>query len=152
MYKVVQKPDEAAHSYSLRMQAAFNDLGDKATIKEMQAFVILRQSCLNNEDKKRALAMSNGKLEVHPIEQAMRTLSTRVLLGAGEQKKKIYPTNFVENDETHVNQDDEGQMQSTFQVVTEEEDAMTAETIDQMALAGDEDALLRNSLNATSSR
>ena len=50
LYKVAQKPDEAAHSYSLRMQAAFNDLGDQATIKEMQAFVLLRQSCLTNED------------------------------------------------------------------------------------------------------
>ena len=32
-------------------------------------------------------------------------------------------------------------MQSTFQAVAEEEDAMTAETIYQMARAGDEDAL-----------
>ena len=33
-----------AHSYTLRMQAAFDDLGEKATLKEMQAFVLLRQS------------------------------------------------------------------------------------------------------------
>ena len=118
-----------AHSYALRMQAAFNDLGDKATIKEMQAFVLLRQSCLSNEDKKTVLSMSNGKLEVHQIEQAMRTLSTRVLLGAGEQKKKIYPTNFVENEDTQVSHEGDGQMHSTFQAVTEEENAMTAETI-----------------------
>ena len=141
LYKVTQRPDEAAHSYSLRMQAAFNDLGDQATIKEMQAFVLLRQSCLSNEDKKRVLAMSNGKLEVHPVEQAMRTLSTRVLLGSGEQKKKIYPTNYVEPEENHANNDDEVPLQSTYQVITEEEEALTAETIDQMAQAGDDDAL-----------
>ena len=81
----------------------------------MQAFVLLRQSCLNNEDKKKVLAMSNGKLEAHPIEQAMRTLSTRVLLRAGEQKKnKIYPVNFVENDESHVNHDERGRCKAPF--------------------------------------
>ena len=29
LYRVIQKPDEAAHSYTLRMQAAFDDLGEK---------------------------------------------------------------------------------------------------------------------------
>lgn len=29
LYRVVQKPDEAAHSYTLRMQAAFDDSGEK---------------------------------------------------------------------------------------------------------------------------
>jgi hypothetical protein len=85
LYRVVQKPDEAAHSYTLRMQAAFDDLGEKTTLKEMQAFVLLRQSCLPNEDKKRVLAMVDGKLTWKEVEKAMRTLSTRVLLGAGEQ-------------------------------------------------------------------
>ena len=89
LYRVVQKPDEAAHSYTLRMQAAFDDLGEKTTLKEMQAFVLLRQSCLTNEDKKRVLAMVDGKLTWKEVEKAMRTLSTRVLLGAGEQKKKF---------------------------------------------------------------
>jgi len=71
----------------------------------------------------------------------MRTLSTRVLLGSGEQKKKICPTNYVESEESHATNDEEVPMQSTYQMITEDEEALTAETIDQMAQAGDDDAL-----------
>ena len=84
LYKVVQKPDEAANSYAMRMQTAFHDLGDKVTVKEMQAFVLLRQSALGTEDKKRILSMIDGNFSVEKMEQAMRTLSTKVLLGPGE--------------------------------------------------------------------
>ena len=51
LYKVVQKSDEAANSYALRLSTAFAELGDKVTLKMMQAFVLLRQSALTNEDK-----------------------------------------------------------------------------------------------------
>ena len=142
LYRVVQKPDEAAHSYTLRMQAAFDDLGEKTTLKEMQAFVLLRQSCLTNEDKKRVLAMVDGKLTWKEVEKAMRTLSTRVLLGAGEQKKKIYPTNFTESEDVAASNDDDMNTQSTYQVVVEDEDALTAEVIEMLAQSGDDDALV----------
>ena len=57
LYKVIQKPDEAAHSYSMRLATAFADLGDKVTIKEMQAFILLRQAAMNTEDNKKVLTM-----------------------------------------------------------------------------------------------
>eukprot|EP00435_Cladocopium_sp_Y103_P065523 s232_g27.t1 len=142
LYKTTQKPDEAANSYTLRLQAAFSDLGDKVTIKEMQAFVLLRQSCLSIEDKKRVLAMSNGPLSLKAVEQSMRTLSTRVLLGTTEPKKKIYPTNFTENEGKYAMQDDEISVQSTYQATVDEEDALTTEVIEQLAQAGDDDALV----------
>eukprot|EP00435_Cladocopium_sp_Y103_P017775 s1076_g4.t1 len=142
LYKITQKPDEAANSYTLRLQAAFNDLGDKVTIKEMQAFILLRQSCLSVEDKKRVLAMSDGKLSLKAVEQAMRTLSTRVLLGAAEPKKKIYPTNFTESEQGYTGNDDEISVQSTYQAAVEEEDVLTTEAIDLMAQSGDEDAMM----------
>jgi hypothetical protein len=53
----------------------------KTTLKEMQAFVLLRQSCLTNEDKRRVLAMVDGNMSWKEVEKAMRTLSTGVLLG-----------------------------------------------------------------------
>ena len=84
LYKVAQKRDEATHSYMLRLQAAFHDLGESVNVKDMHAFVLLRQSSLSNQSK---------------IEQAMRTLSTRVLLGTVEVKRKVYPTNFAESDD-----------------------------------------------------
>ena len=143
IYKVTQKADEAAHSYSLRLGTAFADLGDKVTIKEMQAFILLRQSALSNEDKKRVLTMASGGFTLKSIEQAMRTLSTKVLFSAGEPKKKIYPANMVETDENPPTAGDEdGSMHATYNVSTEEEEALTAEHIEQLAIYGDEDALM----------
>jgi len=141
VYKVTQRSDEATHSYVLRLQAAFDDLGEKATLKEMQAFIMLRQAGLSNEDKKRVLSMTNGELKTKTIEQAMRKLSTRVLFSAGDVKKKIYPTNYVEPEDPPPRAEDEGSFQSTFHALAEDEEAFSMEAIESLAQAGDEDAL-----------
>eukprot|EP00435_Cladocopium_sp_Y103_P023238 s1363_g5.t1 len=142
MYKVVQKADEATNSFTLRLQAAFHDLGSKVTVQEMQAFILLRQSCLSSEDKKRVLAMAGGELSLTKIEAAMRTLSTKVLFGSGDVKKKIYSTNYVDShEESHAN-DDDAVPHSTYHVSVDEEDVLNAEVVDSLAVAGDEDALM----------
>ena len=63
----------------------------------MQAFVLLKQSCLSNEDKMMILSMTDSVLSVTKIEKAMRTLSTKVLFGTGDVRKKVYPANCVES-------------------------------------------------------
>ena len=141
LYKVTQRSDEATHSYALRLHAAFNDLGGKITVQDMQAFVLLRQSGLSNEDKKRVLSMTNGELKLKSVEQAMRTLSTKVLLSSGEPRKKIYPTNYVEPDDVPPGNDDETPIQSTYSAMTEDDDVLPPEALEQMALSGDADAL-----------
>ena len=55
------------------------------------------QSCLSNEDKKRILSMTDGVLSVTKIEKAMRTLSTKMLFGMGDVRKKVCPANYVES-------------------------------------------------------
>ena len=95
LFKVYQKSDEAVNSYVNRMQVAFADLDDKLTLKEIQAFLLLRQSALTIEDKKKVLTMVNGPLTLKDVEKSMRALSTKILVGAAE-KKKIYPANYVE--------------------------------------------------------
>ena len=97
MHRVSQKSDDATHSYTLGLQAAFKDLGPKVTVQEMQAFVLLKQSCLSNEDKMMVLSMTDSVLSVTKIEKAMRTLSTKVLFGMGDVRKKAYPANCVES-------------------------------------------------------
>eukprot|EP00435_Cladocopium_sp_Y103_P074396 s151_g48.t1 len=141
MYKVMQKSDEATHSYTLRLQSAFHDLGSKVTVSEMHAFILLRQSCLSNEDKKRVLSMTGGELSLDKVERAMRNLSTKVLFGAGDVKKKVYPANYVDTGDESINQDDDAVSQSTYHVTTDDEDALTAEAIESLVQAGDEDAL-----------
>eukprot|EP00435_Cladocopium_sp_Y103_P063197 s350_g24.t1 len=106
----------------------------------MQAFVMLRQSGLSSEDKKKILTMTNGQMELSKVDQAMRSLSTRVLLGPGETKKKIYPINFSEVEEHPAPSDDVPPVHSTYAAVHEEEDVLTTEHLEYLAAQGDEDA------------
>lgn len=100
MYRITQKSDESTASYVNRMEVAFHDVGDSTTLGEVRAFVLLRQSSLGNEDKKRILTMVNGNLSVKEVENAMRTLSTKILTSSTtpEGKKKVYPANYMENE------------------------------------------------------
>ena len=54
IYKTTQRPDESSLSFVNRLQVAFNELGS-TTIDEMRAFLLLRQSALTSEDKKKVL-------------------------------------------------------------------------------------------------
>ena len=97
LYKVNQKADESTMSYVNRMEVAFMEMG-QVTVSEMKAFVLLRQSYLNAEDKKKVLVMTQGQLEADKVAHSMRQLNTRVLTGSTE-KKKTYSVNFVEDDD-----------------------------------------------------
>ena len=87
IYKTVQKSDESSMSYVNRLQVAMDELGAKS-LKEFHAFLLLRQSALGPEDKKRVLTMTNGDMDSKKIEQSMRTLATSVL-ATGENRKKV---------------------------------------------------------------
>ena len=99
LYKTLQKNDETAMSYVSRMNVAWAELGN-TSLKEMQAFIKLRQSSLTTEDKKRILVMTGGEIEDKKIDHAMRQLSTKVLVNPGDRvAKKVYPVNFVDDDD-----------------------------------------------------
>ena len=93
LYKVTQKVDESTMSFVNRMEVAFMELG-KVAVSEMKAFVMLRQSAISAEDKKKVSVMTQGQLEADKVMHAMRQLNTRVLTGNSE-KKKTYSVNFV---------------------------------------------------------
>ena len=69
-YKTVQKPDETAVSYVNRINVAFQEVGSETTVQTVKAFVILRQSGLNAEDKKRIISMA-GSYDPSKIEDSM---------------------------------------------------------------------------------
>ena len=100
IYRVTQKADESTLSFVNRLNVAFQDI-EKVSLTEVQAFVMLRQSALGPEDKKRILAMAGGTLTVKSVDTAMRQLAPRVLIGqaSGESKKKVYPVNYAEEPE-----------------------------------------------------
>ena len=86
---------------------SFHELGT-LTVKDIQAFILLRQSAVSVEDKKRVLTMAGNPLVPEKVEQAMRQLSTKVLVGQADGKRKVYPVNYLEDDAEEVNFTAEG--------------------------------------------
>ena len=137
IYRVSQKTDETSMSYINRLEVAFHEMGT-VTVEDVKAFIILRQSCLTAEDKKKILVMTQGELSEKKVSQAMRQLSTKVLTGSTEVRKKHYPANYVEDEEDEVHhtvEDEAWDEESAVQYLLEtgdEDAAMVAEFEDQL--------------------
>ena len=101
LYRTTQKSDESTQSFVNRMSVAFHELGDTA-VQDIRAFILLRQASLSTEDKKRVLTMVGSPLKPDKVEQAMRQLSTKVLVGQSDGKKRVYPVNFTEDEPEEV--------------------------------------------------
>ena len=121
---------------------AFEDVGPETTLKAIKAFVLLKQSNLGHEDKKKVLTMTNGAFDERAIEKAMRSLSTSVLTGSLQERKKVYPTNYVEDpqDSPGDSVDHFGTDQSLY-AAQGEDDEVPTELLEQLATTGDADAL-----------
>ena len=122
-YETLQKQDETTMSYVNRINVAFTEVGEDTNVKQVKAFVLLRQSGLSAEDKKRVIAMADG-YDPTKMENAMRALSTKVLNQGEVSRKKIYPINYVDEDAEEINQlhDDEPDEDSVMAALLEEGD------------------------------
>ena len=142
IYRTTQKSDESTQSFVNRLDVAFEDVGPETTLKAIKAFVLLKQSNLGHEDKKKVLTMTNGAFDERAIEKAMRSLSTSVLTGSLQEKKKVYPTNYVEDpqDSPGDSVDHFGTDQSLY-AAQGEDDEVPTELLEQLATTGDADAL-----------
>ena len=56
LYRTVQRSDETTQSSVNRLAVAFNDL-ESQSVQDFRAFVLLRLSSLNVEDKKKVITM-----------------------------------------------------------------------------------------------
>ena len=122
IYRTTQKHDESIQSFVNRLDVAFEEVGQDTTLKSVIAFVLLKQSSLTHEDKKKILTMTNGMFDNDAIANAMRSLSTSVLSGPGAEKKKVYPTNFVEESPEVEAFDQQYMDQNVFAAQIEDED------------------------------
>ena len=129
LYKTTQRPDETTQSYVNRLAVAFNEVEGRA-VKDFRAFIMLRQSALSVEDKKKVISMVGDTLSPEKVEGAMRQLSTRILMGQSDGKKKVYPLNHVEEEAEEA-------------MIVQESEAYDEEaTIQWLADQGDEEALI----------
>eukprot|EP00435_Cladocopium_sp_Y103_P051035 s2024_g15.t1 len=136
LYQVCQKQDESNDSYLARHDAAFEDLlGRKVSLEEVRAYVLLRQSLLPSEDRKKVIMEDGGALSYDKARKQIRLLGSRFFqdlqMGSGTKntKLKTYDINHV---------DDEG-----LQGIDEDEDDEEA-YMAMLLESGDEDASFVN--------
>eukprot|EP00435_Cladocopium_sp_Y103_P052492 s1072_g16.t1 len=111
-----------------------------ATLQEMRAYILLRNSGLAAEDKKRIIVDAQGELDYEKVTSALQLLGSKffgeVQQGSskGQVRTKTYDANMVDEQENEIEEADE----SIF-VASE----MTEESVFDVLMAeGDEDALI----------
>eukprot|EP00435_Cladocopium_sp_Y103_P070544 s617_g35.t1 len=132
LYQVCQKQDESNDSYLARHDAAFEDLlGRKVSLEEVRAYVLLRQSLLPSEDRKKVIMEDGGALSYDKARKQIRLLGSRFFqdlqMGSNSKtmKLKTYDINHVDDDYQYLPEDDEDDEEGYMAMLLE---------------AGDEDA------------
>ena len=75
IYSTAQKADETNDSYLARHDVHFEELlAQGVTMEEVRAYVLLRQSQLSAEDRKKIVVEMGGKLEYSKVVSAIRLL------------------------------------------------------------------------------
>jgi hypothetical protein len=122
-YKITQENDESVVSFVNRLNVAFTEVGEDTNVKQVKAFVLLRQSNLSPEDKRRVIAMADG-YNPNKVENALRTLAAKVLGGNEGNKNKIYQVNHVDDEveEAYYMHEEEMDEEQAFAVLLEEGD------------------------------
>ena len=104
IYGTSQKNDETNESYLARHEVLFEDvINQGATIADMRAYILLRNSALGAEDKKKVIVESGGTLQYDKVVSAIRMLGSKFFQDVQGSKNtgrsKTYEVNFEEVDE-----------------------------------------------------
>lgn len=142
IYGTNQKNDETNESYVARHEILFEDLVAQGTsFQDLRAYILLRNSGLNQEDKKRVLVDSQGELKYSQVISSIRLLGSKFfgeLQGQARTKTKTYDVNYAEEDD----QDSGGyNTHSDFAFMAEQVDPVEA-SFETFLTEGDDDALI----------
>ncbi|CAE7231149.1 GIP [Symbiodinium sp. CCMP2592] len=143
IYSTSQKADETNDSYLARHDVHFEELlAQGSTTEEVRAYVLLRQSQLSAEDRKKIVVEMGGKLEYSKVVSAIRLLGSRFFSefqGHRTARTKTYDANVTEEDPS---EEPEPAFQASVQGLFEEaEHELDSEFVDAMIAAEDPDAL-----------
>lgn len=142
LYTTVQKSDETHESYMARHEVQFEDLLTQgAKLEDIRAYVLLRNSGLSSEEKKKIIVDSEGKLSYAKVVSALRLLGSKFFQevqsgGKPSQRNKTYEVNYIQEEteeDTYVMADET--------MMTDNMD-LAEHVVDQLAQEGDEDAAL----------
>ncbi|CAL1130052.1 unnamed protein product [Cladocopium goreaui] len=130
------------------MEANFVELiARNTTLEEVQAYVLLRQSTLSADDKKRILLEHGGELKYGPVVKAFRLLGSRFFnefqTGRSSQKNKVYDVNVSEADqhEHHATVETGHHERAFFTHADEHEVELEPDFIEALIAQDDADAL-----------
>ena len=142
LFHTVQKADEANDSYLARADVLWSRLlSREMTIKDLQAYIVLRGSLLTAEEKKRVIMDSeqSGSLTMTKVHEAIRLLGATFfqdMTGKRVARNKIY------DQATLVSEAVSGPSPEDESAFTAYDEAAEHEFIESMLQEGDPDALL----------
>ena len=142
IYGTLQKSDESNDSYLARHDVHFEELIAQGTsLEEVRAYVLLRQSQLSSEDRKKIVVEMGGTLKYEKVCSAIRLLGSRFftdLQGQRASRTKVYDANLVEdpaNDEV-----EKAFQASSFGLPEELDQELDQEFLDALIAVDDPDA------------
>eukprot|EP00435_Cladocopium_sp_Y103_P023764 s606_g5.t1 len=112
IYTTVQRADETHESYLARHDFQFEELLQmNVGFKEMRAYILIRNSGMNAEDKKKLIVDSKGELSYDEIVSALKLLGSKFFheVQSGQKssmRSKTYDVNVAVEDEWHNPEDD----------------------------------------------
>lgn len=90
IFGTVQKSDETNASYLARREVQYEELINMAaSLEEMRSYILVRNSGLSAEDKKRIIVDSQGNLEYTEVSESLQLLGSRFFLV--KSKPKLAP-------------------------------------------------------------
>ena len=149
VYGTHQRSDETNDSYLARHDHHFEELLSQSTsFEELRAYILIRQSQLSADDKKRIVLESKGSLTYKHVREQVRLLGSRFFgdvqgLRSGV-RNKTYNANLVNNDPTEI----EDRSEKAFTSASLGGDSMEAdgelesEYLEALAASEDPDAVL----------
>ena len=125
VYQLQQQNDESIDSWISRSNAHWSRLLQKGvTLAEFQAYILLRHSKVNNEDKRKLLVEAGDGLDLDTVRNTLRKLGAKFfgqMTGISTKVSKTYPVNFVNESELEDQAD---------HILATEESLLTEEPID----------------------
>ena len=145
IFGTIQKSDESNDSYLARHDVHFEELlAQNVSLEEVRAYVLLRQSALSAEDRKKIVVEMGGSLKYDKVSSAVRLLGSRFfsdLQGQrGAFRNKTYDANMV--DEPGADEADRVYHAAAAPPTGEEyEPELEPEYLEALIAAEDQDAL-----------
>ena len=142
MFGLSQKSDESNESYIARHEVIFEELvSQNVSFKDIRAYLLLRNSNLTADDKKRVIVESGGDLQYSKVTTAIKFLGAKFFHEVqGQQKNyksKTYDVNYTQDGEEDALY---GEEHPTFTSMDNVD--LTDGMIEQLLSEGDEDALV----------